>query len=323
MKTRIIKLSLTICLLGLISSAAVAQNFGEPLGLFFVKSEQTGLYLSYENGRLVESSQLTADSIWEIQFATLEDQVRYVRFRPSNAEQQYLHVEQGPAEIGATEPGWWSAMWVLESTGAGTVNANSNRGPNNVSQSASDNGQTVIIRNRWRPVVLNANANTVQTVSPTQSAQTTAWRIEPLGQDARAASNLANQIAFGRQKDTISIINNTDTVSINQPLQAEPPQTELLPTGTATAAQENSALLTLAEAPVVVFYVQNYSDDSLGLYIDIDGEVEQVLTLPPRYEVAQESPVGALWRLANESNWVAEYRVNNNSDQQWQYPEKN
>lgn len=202
--------------------------------------------------------------------------------------QVFLHVQDGPTVVGPTEPGWWSAMWDLEAQSDGAVR----------------------FRNRWREsVYVHANGGQIEAFAPPGNAYVTQWILIPQGQNT-GAQRLFAMIGVDGMR--------TFAGNASQPVPPGPAAPSARQT---TGAPPSDVFWALANAPRRMIYVQNFSNNPAELYLDVGGALERVTDLPPRYQIEQQSPVGARWRLKVNNQWVDDYVVSHDVDQQWRYPD--
>jgi hypothetical protein len=89
------------------------------LGPFSLRGVDTGGFLANSNGQLGLSGEPTNRSAgWLIEPVGNSEPPEFVRLK-SRATGDYLHVENPSPMVGPIEPGWWSAMWVMQKVGDG------------------------------------------------------------------------------------------------------------------------------------------------------------------------------------------------------------
>ncbi len=89
-------------------------------------------------------------------------------FIKHTASDNYLHIQNGPLDYGAIEPGWWSAQWVLEPI-------------------KGSNG-TYRIKNRWKPTLYINNekvskTNGVECTTSNPNFQSSYWVLDGGSED--------------------------------------------------------------------------------------------------------------------------------------------
>lgn len=226
---------LTCCLIA--SLQARAEDY-------FLYNGSAQQYLASDGVAVGRADEAGEVSRWQLDPAETERDVTFYRLRKpdqgSEGSIQALHVENGTLEFGEVQPGWWSAMWSLETM---------------------PGQKEVQLRNRWTGAYINTEIGYPQ-----------ATKI--------AASNPASQW-----------------------LLSEVTATSIAPTK-------------------VMLRIQNFSVDLLGVFIDSDDGQTLIVTLPAGSEVLQETPVGAIWHLAQNEEWVGSFAASAEAEQLVQWPEK-
>jgi len=83
-----------------------------------IQNRWKSTFISQTSNRLVlAGSANTASQRWVIEAVP---GTNFIRIK-NKSNNQYLHVQNGPLELGTMQPNWWSAMWALESAGTGYV----------------------------------------------------------------------------------------------------------------------------------------------------------------------------------------------------------
>jgi hypothetical protein len=92
-------------------------NAAKLFGPFSLRNAQTGLYLANRGGRLAAGQNPADHSAgWLIEPVGSERPPEFVRLK-SRVSGDYLHLQNAQPQIGGIEPGWWSAMWVMDNRG--------------------------------------------------------------------------------------------------------------------------------------------------------------------------------------------------------------
>ncbi len=81
------------------------------LGPFNLASTQSGTLLSITRDALGQA--------WMIEPVDGKQPPEFVRLRSLTGDNVYLNIEKGPLDASSVEPGWWSAMWIMEKTNNG------------------------------------------------------------------------------------------------------------------------------------------------------------------------------------------------------------
>jgi hypothetical protein len=144
-------------------SATVTHAWAEPA---LIQNRWVPAYLHAGNGLQLLTDQ-AASARWEIERLQSEP---YVRLR-SLQTGQYLHIENGPLQEGNAEPGWWSAMWTLESV----------------------DGPYFRLQNRWKPdqYILTDEAGRISAGPIEPGWWSAMWTLHPI-QNAQPAAPQAN-----------------------------------------------------------------------------------------------------------------------------------
>ena len=89
----------------------------------------------------------------------------FVRLQNRWKPDQFIHIERGRPESGSIQPGWFSAMWILEPV-------------------AGQPGSTIRIRNRWKPnQYLNVEQGPLESTSIQPGWWSAMWIMVPVGGD--------------------------------------------------------------------------------------------------------------------------------------------
>lgn len=138
-------LSMLLATFALLSSANAQDQI--------IKNRWQGSVLTDGGGGAVtmEPASIGQNARWQ-----LEQVGQFVRLR-SVSSGNYLHVENGPLVLGPAQPGWWSAMWIIEQV----------------------DGAHVRLRNRWRRNLYIHIENGRVEAGPIQPGWWSAmWRLE-------------------------------------------------------------------------------------------------------------------------------------------------
>ena len=99
-----------------VPAAPAAKEPAKLLGPLSVKNQESGLLLATSNGQLTAASGGGQGSGWFIEPVGERRPPEFVRLK-SQATGNYLHVQYDSPMVGQIEPGWYSAMWVMQKDG--------------------------------------------------------------------------------------------------------------------------------------------------------------------------------------------------------------
>ncbi|MEP0520215.1 MAG: hypothetical protein ABJO09_03315 [Hyphomicrobiales bacterium] len=214
------------------------------------------------------------------------------RFR-SVATGQYLYFANGVLSLGQVPQTAREAMWRLETVDEGHAR----------------------ISNLARPdIYLHTQPEFLEASAMQPNWWSAMWRFDqvaltqpnaPLTAGNNQANN--NQLDSGNQQ-TSSHGGFAPRPAINNAYGKLPPPPRSFG-ASAPAAPQNSQ--------VVKLFVQNRSNFDLDVFVDDDnGEQVFLATLRPNQQLEQNSPVGLIWRLAQNDVWLDAYQIESGDSEQ-------
>ena len=242
-----------------------------------------------------------AEQYWDIEY------INSVSFRiKSRLNGHYIHIKGGGLQLGRVNPQAATGKWMLERV----------------------DDEFVRIKNMARPdVFLHAQNETLQASAIEPNWWSAMWKIENIPAPAQVSANRNNagQNNTAQSGDNIT----RGKLPARPKLRSNRNQQATLNQGQAnsSAPQANSPaprnrlklkrIKTSSLGQRVKLHIQNRSNGRLRIFTD-DTQGEQVLiaTLNPGEEMQENSPIGQVWRLAQNNEWLDTYKIEGSPNEQ-------
>lgn len=175
------------------------------------------------------------------------------------------------------------------------------------------------LRSAYTGGYLTLRGGVVQAVPLARDAQNALWVVE-----ATNSNQYARLRNLGQSGAYLNIETGPVQAGTVQPgwvsafWQAAPYQGNV---ASAPPPQQPSATRPPQVAGMVTMDILNQSAQPLDIYVDDRaGNVVFISTVPPGYGVAQQSPVGFIWWLSQQDQWMGGYQAGTDAEQLIAYP---
>jgi len=245
----------------------------------------------------------------------------------------YLHVQYGRLQIGQIQPNWTSAMWTAPQASQTAFRLRNVGRPNTFLHNQFGSVAAGPVQNSWwsalwaaRPVAQQAAArpaNQYQAAPRAGAVSFTNAANAPLQLFWVSPNGQEQQIGTIQARGTVPL-NGTVGQSFRARVNGQVVGSYTI-RGTQgerhTFGQQQAPVQQQGQAQIVTMEFQNRSRLPLEIFYDsANGGQEYLTTIQPGYKLTQQSPVGAVWRLAQNDQWFNAVRASTAARQLVRFP---
>ncbi len=272
---------------------------------FRIRSRATGEYIYSSGGALLlgNAGQQDLESVWMLE--PVDE--GFARIKNVGQPDIYIHAQNAVLEATQAQGNWWSAMWMVSDM----PKSGSQRGSDQLA--GGGGGQNVLNNGRdWskKPTgqqngqqIGQQNGARQQASGGTRGKLPSRPRLKQGNRQQNASNQGQNaprkklgQSGSGQSKLGGRKLGQSNRAQSNPPAQN-------------TARGQN--------APTITLHIQNRSNAPILVFADdTQGKPVLLATLNPGQGMRENSPIGQIWRLAQNDQWLDAYRIEGEPDEQ-------